>query len=120
MRKKDRDAMKDIDFLVEYMRTLKRPEVTVLCPDQYQKMLAAARLREHCCEDAEVTVTVHPDFFLGAVKVECNDFIDIRSKDFAEAVSYSDLVEIYRLKNKKIRLELTFHRMTRPLRNEEG
>lgn len=106
-------------MLVEWLRKRQGPETTVICADQYKKMLAASRLLEKCCGDAEVTVSVQPEFFSGAITVECDDLAEMDSKIFAAAVAYSDNVEVYPLRNKKIRVELTFHKVTHPLKKEE-
>lgn len=106
----------EFDGLVEQLRRLKKPDVTVLCPDRYARMCMATKQLETCCPGVKIEVYLQPDFFLGSVRLEAKDFPDIRASELTKALSLADLVEIYPLANGSVRIELAFHHMTHNLK----
>ena len=116
------EAMEELDALVEFLKSLPRPEVSILNQKRakemefaYQAILKAVDLTSPGatikCDQSEFA----PD--VGRITIE-GACIEIRdSVWFQRAASFSDNSEVYPLVNGKVRLTLGFNRMTIPIRD---
>ena len=102
----------ELEPIIRQLKGMKKPKITMLCPGQCAKMYRAAALLERCCPEGRIELGIQPDFFLGSVRAEAEDFAEIKAMQLAEAFSLADLAEIYPLTNGRIRIELTFHHLT--------
>lgn len=84
----------EFDGLVEQLRRLKKPDVTVLCPDRYARMCMAAKQLETCCPGVKTEVCLQPDFFLGSVRLEANLLHAILSQAFGVLLSKIRMLQI--------------------------
>ncbi len=101
-----------LDNLMEFIKRLPQPVVTMIHPIRYRAMMKAASnlkaLLAENLEEGEINITIDETFRLGAVSVVLDNFSVSNMPQLQEVLAETDCFEIFPLTNGKVQLDLTF------------
>lgn len=114
---KKRKNQREMEELIEYLRKLPRARTWILNPVRFTEMKMCYHALESIALEhrADLTWEVCPEEGYGAIRMEADEFVYDLREDAAQVVSYADNVEIYPLKNGKLRAALMFYAVTKPV-----
>lgn len=108
-----------LDALVEFMKHLPQPTVKIIDPTRYRLILKTAAqltdLLKETAENGELNIEINPTFNLGAISAVLDVFTINNPSAFADLICQADNFEIYPLSNGKIKLDITFWSVLKPL-----
>jgi len=116
----DDEDFSEIDALIECLNALPRNEMSVLSYHKVQQMRFSCAmikkiLRETDC-NARIECRHHElDPNIGVIRVEAASLNILDIEGFSRAAEFASNLEIYPLKENKVRMTLTFHGLLTPI-----
>jgi len=117
-RREEKEALRVFDALVEQIRKMPKPTVTMLDMGRYAMMMRTAeRLRRAVGDENIIKIETEIDqtFLLGSITMELTELTVTSPRLLIAALFAVDTFEVYPLTNGNIRLGVTFRSVLKPI-----
>lgn len=114
-------VLKEFDSFVDYCRKLPRARAHILDPKRYAEMEKCYQEMMKVAQDnyGRLSYEIHPEDGYGCIRMESDDLVWYSHQGLPCTLIFADNLEIYPLKNGKIRTALMFYGITKTLKVEK-